>query len=72
MSGFGHNSFYQTRMPAQNTPHTSDPGARVVVIDTRQDPLLWEDPRDKNLITTPDGPPRKGVVYYVEGIIHTG
>lgn len=34
-------------------------------------PLLWEDSRDKNLITAPDGLPRKGVVYYVEGIMHT-
>lgn len=59
-------------MPAQNTPHPSDPGDRVVAIDTRQGPLLWDDPRDKNLISTPDGPPRKGVFYYAEGIMHTG
>jgi hypothetical protein len=71
VSGFAHNSFYQTRMPAQNLPHPSDPGDRVVAIDTRQAPLLWEDPRDKNLIATPDGLPRKGVVYYVEGIMHS-
>jgi hypothetical protein len=58
-------------MPAQNTPHPFAPGDRVVAIDTRQGPLLWEDPRDKNLITTPDGLPRKGVVYYVEGIMLT-
>jgi hypothetical protein len=71
LSGSGHNSFYQTSMPAQNTPHPFAPGDRVVAIDTRQGPLLWEEPRDKNLITTPDGLPRKGVVYYVEGIMHT-
>jgi hypothetical protein len=58
-------------MPAQNSPHPFAPGDRVVAIDTRQGPLLWKDPRDKNLITTPDGPPRKGVVYHVERIMHT-
>jgi len=58
-------------MPAHNTPHPFAPGDRVVAIDTRQGPLLWNDPRDKNLITTPDGLPREGIVYYVEGIMHT-
>jgi len=58
-------------MPAQNSHHPFTSGDRDVAIDTRQGPLLREDPRNKNLITTPDGSPRKGVVYYVEGIIHT-
>ena len=58
-------------MPAHNTPHPFAPGDRVVAIDTRQGPLLWDDPRDKNLITTHDGLPREGIVYHVEGIMHT-
>ena len=58
-------------MPAQNTPHPFAPGDRVVAINTRQGPLLWNDPRDKNLINLPDGQLREGVVYLVEGIMHT-
>jgi len=58
-------------MPAHNTPHPFALGDRVVAIDTRQGPLLWDDTRDKSLITTPDGLPREGIVYHVKEIMRT-
>jgi len=55
-------------MPAHNTLHPFAPGDRVVAIDTRVGPRIWNEPGDKNLIHLPDGMLRKGVVYHVEEI----